>query len=273
MAGGGDLAQLREEADLVVEFSQAAPELAVLVSHEALEPSARPSVERELADLLRDELRAMSRETHPPSRRSRSQADLDFDVILDGIELEPHVAERAADLLARRAAELLPDGGAAATSRGCVCASQIPGRRVPIADFLAGIGQAPPFVVALFPTDSQREALRWRVEEGAPYGIDSNATSIGLATEGVDWGKETTGWNMCRGGAVWRLYVEGRTSEEHAVHARASFGDGCRRSTHTPIFRKPGFLGWWIDVFHFPPDEFFAWSRGKRWTFTWMGDR
>lgn len=267
-AGGGGLARLREEADLVVEIPHAPPELEVLVSHEALDTSARAPLERKLADLLHDELRATRQETPGPSR---PREDLGFDVFLNGVD--PEVADRAADRLARGAAELLPDGLAATGARGCVCASQIPGRRILIGELLAGITQDPPFVIALFPSNSKREALKWTVEDGAAYGIDANATSIGLATAGVDWGKETIGWNMCRGGAVWRLYVEGRTSEADAVHARASFGDGCRQSTHTPVFRKPGFLGWWVDVFHFPPDEFFTWSRGKRWTFTWIGDR
>lgn len=246
----------------------------VVVRHDALDDDVRRRMERELHGLLVSELQAVDagEPRRDVPRRGTELADR-LNVEIGGLELAEDVAAPIRARLALRAQELTADAGAAEAGFRCTCMGQFPGRRCYVAETLAGIASPLPWVIALFPTSSPNEALRWRIEDGGAYGADGGSVLIGLATEGVDWAKEMVGWNHCRGNAMWRVHVDGRVPEQNAIYTWAYWGDGCRHSTHTPVFRKPGFLGWWIDVFHLAPNEFWDWCRGKRWTFTWIGDR
>ncbi len=157
------------------------------------------------------------------------------------------------------------EGGGGGSS--CICAGGIPGETISL-DGINPLPQPSPgrndIITAVFFPKSG-DALRMVVEDGAQFGLDRNQMLIGLASS-VDWAKEIMAWSICRE----------RLSSVYQGRANSTpnwmlISNGCFQAD-TIVFRKPMFLGIWVDVANFDLVQFWNVLGGKKVTFTWVVD-
>lgn len=145
----------------------------------------------------------------------------------------------------------------------CICmVTGIPGAMISLINYNPSI-LPPAHTIAFLPPSG--DAVICRVEPGAPFGIGPTEIRVGLASA-VSWAKEIVAWHLCRG-RLSTVFQEGTNSTANFMLLER----GCD-GADTIIFRKPGFLGIWVDVFHLESRLFWPMFGGKRLTFTWLID-
>jgi hypothetical protein len=98
-----------------------------------------------------------------------------------------------------------------------------------------------------------------------------NEMWVGLRTGNtVNWAKEIEAWNEHPPGRrITSVYAEGYNSP---VSWMRIINGHCTEHTHTLVFRKPRFLGHWVDMYNFDRLEFWNKFGGKSIRFTWIKD-
>jgi hypothetical protein len=158
----------------------------------------------------------------------------------------------------------------------CICASGVPGDEIAItaADivwFVGGVWTPPPsgnpfWRIAVALDAGGRNWAELILRDGATFNppVPRNQALVGLANI-TGWAKEIWSDNLCSGrlGSVFQGGVN--TTPRRMLLDQAS----CANGADTIVFRKPGFLGIWYDVGHFPPGLFWRAFGGTWGDYTW----
>jgi hypothetical protein len=223
----------------------------------SLDKTSLPAEDRRI---LEAKIRQLARQTMLPRRRANGGADPD----------EPDDDTRPP---ARHAGAGTIQQASHTAGHTCICmATGVPG----ITEDLSGFNPlpAPPAgqnfitiaVLVYHPVyGTVSDALRLKVEDGAPFGVGSSDMLVGLASE-VNWAKEIVSWNLCRGqlASVFQAQASGSPNF-------MQLGRGCD-GADTILFRKPGFFGVWGTAANLDFQLFWTVFGGKRLTFTWVAD-
>lgn len=107
-----------------------------------------------------------------------------------------------------------------------------------------------------------------------------NQMRVGLRTSalegeafGVGWAKEIVAWNLIakRTGFIHRPgHVRDLTTM--TIQRAKTTANPSQQGTDTIVLRKPGFAGFWKDMYHFPISEFWDLWGGREVIFTWIKD-
>jgi hypothetical protein len=110
------------------------------------------------------------------------------------------------------------------------------------------------------------------LENGAPDGVTAGQVLIGLAN-GTDWAKEVWYWNSCVGNLMV-IRQTGPNLTPNFMQVNIDLPPYPPNAIPSMVFRKPGFLGFWHDVGHFPlfHTRFAEFFGGTKATFTWVID-
>jgi hypothetical protein len=116
---------------------------------------------------------------------------------------------------------------------------------------------------ALYLPPGGESVLKVYVEHGV-YGRDE--MQVGLANE-TKWAKQIISWHPCSGKLASSYAEKGDGIRYMRLENR-----GCY-APYTIVFRKPKFLGLWVDVAHWDPKQFWHYLGGKRTTFVWAVEK
>jgi hypothetical protein len=108
--------------------------------------------------------------------------------------------------------------------------------------------------------------LLMTIDDGSPMGLRPDVVLVRLVIE-TKWAKEITAWNTCSNAGVGKLTATQTNGAPVSLRVFKFLG-----GTSTLVFRKPKFAGWWTDLFHFDPQQFWTVLGGKVVTFTWKKD-
>jgi len=170
--------------------------------------------------------------------------------------------------------------GGLATAQSCICFGTPPGDLIalraqdiiwfdPAGNWVTPPGGAASWVIAVALDSAPFNWARLVLRNGATWNppVLRSQVLVGLANE-TDWAKEIEAFNLCsdRIGAVYQAGPNG-TPRRMLLSA-----PDCREGADTIVFNKPGFLGFWHPVGHFPPSSFFRAFGGTVADFTWVID-
>ena len=126
------------------------------------------------------------------------------------------------------------------------------------------------FAVAL--DDAPFNWAKLQIEDGAPEGVGAGQVLIGLAN-GTSWAKEAWYWNTCSG-ITNGVGQSGTNLTPNFMRIDIDTPPYPPNPIPSMVFRKPGFLGVWHDVGHFPlfHTRFADFFGGTKATFTWVVD-
>jgi hypothetical protein len=159
-------------------------------------------------------------------------------------------------------------GPAIAAAQGTtVCAFSPPGPAVnantPLMTFPSATGS-----VQLFRWGSN-DVISVAVSATSPVPLTSGQVLVRFGTL-TGWDKEVVAHEFCGLGDVGRLFARGGTTNPASLLLSRSFPGS--PGADTLIFRKPGFLGWWIDSAHFGVSSFWSAFGGRAITISWLSD-
>jgi hypothetical protein len=129
-----------------------------------------------------------------------------------------------------------------------------------------------------FPTASGSVQLfRWAsndtamvtVASGAPFALTPGQVLVRFGTQ-TAWDKELVAREFCGLGDIGRLFAPGGRTNPGSLLINRSFPGS--PGADTLVFRKPGFLGWWIDSASFTVSSFWSAFGGRAITITWLSD-
>jgi hypothetical protein len=172
------------------------------------------------------------------------------------------------------------DRPSAAPAAMCVCASGVPGDRIGLGGppypwwsasgaFIPPPGGTSPWVIAVRLDTPGWNWARLTLSDGALANppVPKNQVLVGL-TNATSWAKEIWADNLCSGRTI-AVFQSGTSSTVQRMRLDAP---QCWAGADTVVFRKPGFLGIWHDVGHFPPEFFWPAFGGTLADFRWVFD-
>jgi hypothetical protein len=126
--------------------------------------------------------------------------------------------------------------------------------------------------IAVYLDNAPFNIARLDVYDGAPYSLAENEFILGLANA-TTWAKKIYYWQSCVGRVV-SVSQSGKSSVPDEARIAIDMPPYPPSPIPSLLFRKPGFLGSWHDVGHFPyfHTNFSAFFGGTRSVFTWMVD-
>jgi hypothetical protein len=132
--------------------------------------------------------------------------------------------------------------------------------------------ELPSWVIAIALDNAPFNYAKLTLENGAPDGVTAGQVLIGLAN-GTDWAKEVWYWNSCVGNLMV-IRQTGPNLTPNFMQVNIDLPPYPPNAIPSMVFRKPGFLGFWHDVGHFPlfHTRFAEFFGGTKATFTWVID-
>lgn len=259
----------------------AAPPFYVRV--DGVEPEAGNAIQQRVSELLQQRLDSR---TMPPIRSVTRQTERPNEGPVQ-VEIAGHAVSRGhhaeiEEIVRAVVAQQLSSDRAA--MKGCICFSGVPGDRINLtADDIVWYDNGvwvPPveavdpdaptaWIIATFLDNSHVDAARLLLQDGSTFDppIPKNQMLVGLAND-TDWAKEIWAENLCSG-RLGSVQQDGTNSVPRRMLLQQP---DCTEGADTVVFRKPGFLGIWEDVAHFPPELFWQAFGGTCGDYTWVFD-